>query len=325
LVEPKLLHDIVLAEDVRLWDEFHTEAFAHPERRSLQFRIRRADGQIRWIQHHSQPVTDDKSRFLGLRASNRDFTADKEAEQDRQRLREELARVTRITTADHLAASLAHELRQPLTAILSNAEAADQFLRHNPPDLGEVCEALQDIARNGERASHVIQRLRALYHRVGKERGQVDLNQLVEDTIALLRSELVLHHVSYRKELVGQRPVVSANRIEIQQVLLNLIFNARDAVSENPPGNRQLTVCTARDGPNQVRVSVSDSGTGIDAETAAHLFQPFFTTKDSGMGMGLAISHSIIEAHDGRLWAEPNSAGGATFHFTLPATEAIEL
>jgi len=322
LVEPKLLREIVLPEDANLCGEFQREAFAHPQQRSLQFRIRRADGQVRWLEHHSQPVYDEQGHFLGVRASNRDYTAEKEAELQSQRLREELARVSRMTTADHLAASLAHELRQPLAAIMSNAEAAQQFLEQEPLDLNELREALEDVVRNDERASQIIQRLRALYRRSGQEHGPLDLNRVIEETLSLLRSDLILRQVSWEQRLATELPRVAGNRIELQQVLMNLIVNARDAMSEIDPTGRRLLVCSTLESPTRAQVSVTDSGSGIAPETAAHLLEPFFTTKDAGMGMGLAISRSIIEAHGGRFWAENNAERGATFHFTIPILKA---
>ncbi len=144
------------------------------------------------------------------------------------------------------------------------------------------------------------------------------MNRLIEETLSLLRSELILRQVSCRQELAACLPTVSANRVEVQQVLLNLIFNARDAMSANEPDSRHLVVSTVTDRPGEVRVSVCDSGIGIRPEAAAHLFEPFFTTKDSGMGMGLAISRSIIEAHGGRLWVTHNPVRGVTFHFVIP-------
>jgi PAS domain S-box-containing protein len=318
LADPKLLHKIVLQEDARLWAEFHREAFAQPQERSLQFRIRRPDGAIRWIEHHSRPVTDEKGTFLGLRASNRDHTDVKQAELESQRLHEELARVARMTMADHLAASLAHELRQPLAAILSNAEAAQQFLESQPPEHQEVREALQDIVQNDDRASQIIRRLRGFYRRASQERAPLDLNKLIDETLSLLRSELILCQVSWQHNASSPLPLVFGDRVEIQQVLMNLILNARDAMLSSPPDTRYLVVGTALQRPNHARVSVSDSGTGIDPATAEHMFEPFFTTKESGMGMGLPICRSIIEAHDGRLWAANHPNRGAIFHFTIP-------
>jgi PAS domain S-box-containing protein len=323
LSKPGLLPDIVLPEDAVLWREFHRQSLAEPRQRKLQFRIRTAGGEVRWSEHHCTALTDAEGHFLGLRASNRDCTEEKLAELESQRLREDLARVTRITTADHLAASLAHELRQPLAAILSNAEAAQQFLQSQPPDLGEVREALQDLVHNNERASQVIQRLRALYRRSGQERTPLELNRLIEDTLELLRSELILRQVSWREELVPSLPLVSGNPVEIQQVLMNLILNARDAVLPNSPEDRRLVVSTACDAPGYIRVSVSDSGPGVEPAMAAQIFEPFVTTKESGMGIGLTICRSILEAHDGRLWVVNNPHRGATFHFTLPVLDNI--
>ncbi len=318
LAEPSLINKIVLPEDAALWREHRREARACSGPHRLQFRICRADGEARWIDHTCQPVRDEEGTFLGLRGSNRDVTAAKRAELETQRLREDLARITRATTLDQLAASLAHELRQPLTAILSNAEAAERFLALQPPEIGEVGEALQDIIFNGERAGQVISRLRELYRKAGQERTRLEVNQLIEDTLALLRSELILRQVSCRLELAPGLPEVAANRIQLQQVVMNLILNGMDAMAALEPGARQLCITTSAQPPGLVQISVADAGTGILPAAASHLFEPFFTTKESGMGMGLAICQAIIATHGGRLWGENNPGPGATFHFTMP-------
>ncbi len=318
LVEPSLINKIVLPEDAALWREHRRETRTRFGPHQLQFRIRRADGEVRWIDHNCQPVMDEGGTFLGLRGSNRDVTAAKHAELETQRLRENLARITRTTTLDQLAASLAHELRQPLTAILSNAEAAERFLAMKPPEIGEVSEALQDIIINGERAGQVISRLRELCRKAGQERTRLAVNQLIEDTLALLRSELILRQVSCRLELAPGLPEVAADRIQLQQVLMNLILNGMDAMQAREPGVRELVITTGAQAPGEIQTSVADAGTGIQPESASHLFEPFFTTKESGMGMGLAICQAIIATHGGRLWGENNPGPGATFHFTVP-------
>ncbi|MBI5386542.1 MAG: PAS domain S-box protein [Verrucomicrobia bacterium] len=317
LVQPGLIGGIVLPEDEPLWRAHRCVAFGEPALRVLQFRIRAAQGEVRWIEHTCQPIADEQGVFLGIRASNRDITAAKEAELETQRLREELTRITRVTTAGQLAASLAHELNQPLTAILSNAQAAQRFADHPSPDLDEVRAALHDIIQDDQRAAQVIQRLRALFRKDRPERAAVDLNRLIEETLALLRSELVLKGVRLHLDLAPTLPPVLGNRVELQQVLLNLTMNAVEAMTATEPGARSLGVTTARVEPARAQVSIRDTGPGLAAAHLERLFEPFFTTKAAGMGMGLPICRSIIEAHGGRLEAANHADGGALFGFTL--------
>jgi PAS domain S-box-containing protein len=244
LVEPALLHKIVLPEDARIWSEHHADVFGTPQAHNLEFRIRHADGKVRWIQHFSQPVFGEQGQFLGFRVNNRDITQSKETELETQRLHAELAHIARAATVDQLAASLAHELRQPLTAIMSNAEAAISFLNQQPSDIAETREALADIIASNERASEVIRRLRALYRKTDLERGSLDVNKVIEDTFMLLRSELILRQVPHRLELDPALPRASGNRIELQQVLMNLILNAADAMHGIPSSERLLILST---------------------------------------------------------------------------------
>jgi C4-dicarboxylate-specific signal transduction histidine kinase len=291
---------------------------AQPAPRSVVYRIQRKDGAMRWIEHFFQPVIGGQGEFMGVRASNRDVTERKQTETDRQRLQEELAHVTRVSTAGQLAASLAHELNQPLTAIRCNAETAQQLLASAPPDVAEVREALADIARDSERAGGVIQRLRALFKKTTDERSVLQINEIIDETLALLRSEFVLKAISTQFHLEPALPKVLGNRIELQQVVLNLAVNAMEAMGECEPGQRHLEIRTGCEGPGEIRASVRDSGPGIQVQPITRLFEPFFTTKPRGMGMGLAISQSIIEAHGGGLRAVNNPDRGATFQITLP-------
>jgi PAS domain S-box-containing protein len=321
LANGQLFAEIVLPEDAHLWQAHECKAsdHSHTHLSTLELRIRRADGQVRWIEHTCRPVVTKQGEFLGIRAANRDVTIPKLAELETQRLREELSRMTRVTTLDHLAASLSHELRQPLTAIMSNAEAAEQFLSLPTPDIIEVREALRDVIRNSEHAGAVIQRLRSLYRKTSRqEQSTLDVNQLIEDTLDLLRSELILRQVTCYMELTPGLPAVSAVRVEVQQVLLNLTLNALDAMSDLKPETRQLAIKTTIEEPRSVSVIVRDTGPGIHPTVADRLFEPFMTTKAAGMGLGLAISRAIIEAHGGRIWATNNSRRGASLHFTLP-------
>ena len=317
-LSPDPLVQMIHPEDQDNWKQHEREAMTEPAPRSIVFRIQRKDGGLRWIEHFCQPVTGSQGQFLGLRASNRDVTERRQAEMDKQQLRAELAHVARAITASQFAASLAHELNQPLTAIRCNAETAQKFLAADPPNFSELRETLQDIAQDSERAGGVIQGLRGLFKKTTDERSVLQINEIIRETIDLARGEFVLKAIVPQVDLEPMLPKVLGNRIELQQVLLNLVVNAVDAMSECEPGLRHLHIATACEGSRDIRVSVRDSGSGIQVQPISRLFEPFFTTKASGMGMGLAISHSIIETHGGSLGATNNPDRGATFHLTLP-------
>ena len=316
--DPKLLAGMVHPEDRDNWQQHDCDALAEPGAGTVALRIQRKDGRIRWIEHTCHAVIGSGGEPLGVRASNRDITDRKIAEIETQHLRQELARASRITTAGQLAAALAHELNQPLGAIVCNAQAAEEYLGQAPPALSELREIVRDIEADGQRAGNVIHRLRALYQKTGQERAVLQLNKVIENTIELLRSEFVLKGVSLQLDLDATLPAVSGDYFQLQQVVINLILNALDAMAAQYPGSRCLRISTGCWEPNTVRVSLRDSGTGLSAEQPRRMGEPFFTTKPTGMGMGLAISRSIAEAHGGRLWAENNPDRGATLHVALP-------
>lgn len=318
MANPRLLQQIVHPEDAGIWRKHREELLTSPEPHLAQFRIRTKDGAVRWLEHACQPVLGEDGVFLGIRGSNRDITDRKEEELQTQQLREELAHVTRATTAGQLAASLAHELNQPLTAILCNAQTAQQLLATDPPNVAEVREALDDIAQDSERAGGVIRRLRALFNKTGHDRSALQLNDVIHETLDLLRSEFVFKGISTLVHLEPTLPQVLGNRIELQQVVLNLVVNAMEAMSECEPGQRQLQIATGCQESREIRVSIRDSGPGIRMQPISRVFEPFFTTKANGMGMGLAITASIVEAHEGSLRAANNPDRGATFHLTFP-------
>ena len=247
------------------------------------------------------------------------MTERKAAELERQNLRDELARISRITTGGQLAASLAHELNQPLGAIVCNVQAVNQILAQAPSDLAEVRDALKDIEADSKRAGAVIHQLRGLYQRSSQQRHPLQFNDILRKTEPLLRNECGLKGVALRMDLDPALPAVSGNEIGLQQVVLNLATNALEAMAAREPGARHLEIRTSHEKPNMVRVSFRDSGVGLAEDQLRRVFQPFFTTKPDGMGMGLAICYSIIEAHGGRLWAENNPDRGAMFHLSLPA------
>jgi C4-dicarboxylate-specific signal transduction histidine kinase len=231
----------------------------------------------------------------------------------------ELAHVSRVTVMGELAASIAHEVNQPLGAIVGNADICLQWLATGEPKLDQLSEALADISSDGRRASEVIARIRGLVKKNVPQKTALDINEVVRETQALVEHEAQNKGVLLQVRLGDGLPVVHGDRVQLQQVLLNLLMNGMDAMAALERQKRELTLSTAQDG-SQALVTVRDCGVGIELQQAHNVFKAFHTTKTGGMGMGLAISRSIIEAHGGRLWHEPNQGSGVTFKFTLPAS-----
>jgi signal transduction histidine kinase len=216
-----------------------------------------------------------------------------------------------------LTASIAHEVNQPIAAAVINAHAALRWLGGHPPDLEEVRQSIDTIIKDGTRAGDVIGRIRALVKKAPPRNDQLDINEAILEVIEVTRSELLRNDVSLRTELAKGLPLIRGDRIQLQQIVLNLIMNAIEAMNDASKGARDLLISTAED--NGVFVAVRDSGPGLNPESLERLFDPFYTTKPGGMGMGLSICHSIVEAHGGRIWARANVPQGASFHFSLPA------
>jgi two-component system, LuxR family, sensor kinase FixL len=293
-------------------------AVAGEGRYETEFRVMLPDGGTRWISAHGQVEFDGKGKPIRIRGASRDFTDGKRAEQEAQLLRQEIAHVGRVSMMGQLASALAHEINQPLGAILRNAEAAELFLQNASPDLGEIRAILADIREDDQRAGRVIERMRGLLRRHNLETRALEVRELVHDVADLVRVDALARQVKLDVDVPADLPPVRGDRVHLQQVLLNLILNGMDAVNGASPENRRVTVTARLDGTQTVQIDVSDSGHGIPADRLAHIFDPFFTTKPDGMGMGLPISRTIIEAHHGRLWAENNHGSGAAFRFTLP-------
>jgi C4-dicarboxylate-specific signal transduction histidine kinase len=232
--------------------------------------------------------------------------------------RDQLAHIARVTTLGELTASITHEVNQPLAGVVTNAHACLLWLAAQPPNLDEARKALDRVARDGNRAGAVIQRVRAMVKKSPPQLDPIDINDAVREVLALTREEVVRHRAVVETDLSSGLPQVPADRIQVQQVILNLVVNALDAIDADDVGPRKIEVRTGREGASDVRVTVRDSGTGLDPQDLEKVFDAFHTTKPNGMGMGLAISRSIIQAHGGRLWAMPNAPRGAAFHFTLP-------
>jgi signal transduction histidine kinase len=242
----------------------------------------------------------------------------KQGELEAQRLRQELAHIGRVSAMGELTASLAHELSQPLTAILNNAEAVQCFLAGDVVNLELAREALDDIVADDKRAGDVIRRLRVLLKKGDLEFAWLDANEIVSEVAWLVRNDAVGRNVCMRLELAPDLANVRGDRVQLQQVVLNLVLNGFEAMRESGPGDRTLVIRTVRDGEAAVGISIEDSGSGFDETDNDRMFQPLYTTKTEGLGMGLAIARTIVGAHGGRLWAANNVTHGATFHFTLP-------
>jgi PAS domain S-box-containing protein len=285
---------------------------------TMEYRLRRRDGEYRWILDQGAPRNDVHNTFLGYIGSCIDISDRKRTESESIRHRDELAHVTRVSTMGELAASLAHELNQPLTAILSNAQAAQRFLSGKPSDVEEVREILVDIVEDNKRAGEVIRRMRALVKKEDFEFKKLDLLEIIQEIVSLLHSDAVLRNVSIRLEVDENLPQARGDKIQLQQVLLNLLLNAFDAMKDCPIAEREVLVRAECDGANMLHIAISDCGIGLTSDKLEKVFEPFFTTKREGLGMGLSISRSIIEAHGGRLWGENNRDSGATFFFILP-------
>jgi PAS domain S-box-containing protein len=233
-----------------------------------------------------------------------------------------LAHANRVTTMGQLTASIAHEVNQPLTGVTANAEACLRWLRRETPDVDAACRSVEWIIDDSNRAREVIQRVRALANKTDVETVALDANDLIRDSIALVQRELMSHQISLQMELASPLPVILGDRVQLQQVIINLVMNGVEAMQSVTDRPRELVIRSCQERTQQVLVSVVDCGVGISAENADRLFNAFFTTKSSGMGMGLSICRSIIEAHGGRLWAAANVPHGATFQFTLPVNAA---
>lgn len=286
-----------------------------------EYRVTDRDGTMRWVVARGQVERDAAGKPLRIRGVSVNITERKNAEAELAQKRNELSHLSRVTTMSELSSSLAHELNQPLAIILTNAQAAQRLLAQEPPDVAETREILADIVSEDERAGEVIRGLRALLKPGQTQMLPVSLNEIIEDTLRIARSDLIARGVTVHATLAESMPLVSGDRIQLQQVLLNLILNASDAMAGNPPALRQIAIASNH-GDGLARVSVSDSGNGqpVDPE---QIFQPFYTTKKDGLGLGLAICRSIATAHHGRLWAEHSSASthadrGTTLHLELP-------
>jgi len=283
----------------------------------IEKRYRRKDGALVWGDVTVYIVRDDRGQPMFSIGMVQDITDRKRAEEALQEAQAELAHVARVSTLGELAASIAHEINQPLAAIVADANACLHWLAADHPDIDSVREALAGVATDGHRAAEVIQRIRALCRRTDPQRERLDINDVIREVVLLVRNEVLGHRVSLRTDLASAVPAVLGDRVQLQQVMINLVINGMEAMVPVTDRPRELLIRSQHEA-DLVLVAVQDSGTGIEPDNVDRMFDAFFTTKPRGMGMGLSISRSIIEAHAGRLWVSPNAGPGATFQFSLP-------
>ena len=277
------------------------------------------DGRPLTISLTVSPILDNSGKVVGASKIARDITAAKQSEAELQQVRTELARVARVTTLGELTAAIAHEVNQPLTGLVSSGNASLRWLAADPPNLDAARRAIERMVGDGTRASEVIGRIRNMVRKTPSQKDSVNINETINEVFALVRNEIHRNSILSRTELSDDLPQIWGDRVQLQQVILNLFINAIEAMSGLDHAPRNLAVSSSKDDPNGVLVTVEDSGTGLDQATLGRVFEAFYTTKDQGMGIGLAVSRTIIQAHGGRLWATPNQPQGAIFQFTLPA------
>jgi PAS domain S-box-containing protein len=310
--------DIVHVDDLAHTIEVFGNAISTGEPCEFEYRLRRFDGVYRWFQARMVPVRNAEGRIINWNCLVTDIDDRKKAEEALSRARSELVHMAQLTTLNTLTASIAHEINQPLSGIITNASTCLRILDGDPPNVEGARETVRRTIRDGNRASDVITRLRALYTKKEFTLEPLDLNAVTQEVIALSLSDLRRNQVLVRSELADGLPLVNGDRVQLQQVILNLMRNAYEAMVsvENRP--RELLIRTEPEEADCVRLSVKDVGHGFTPDAAAKLFQAFYTTKNNGMGIGLHVSQSIIEAHHGRLWATANDGPGATFSFAIP-------
>jgi PAS domain S-box-containing protein len=306
-------------------NEFHPEdraeeqwraAFAAGEPFEREALLRRADGAYRWFLLRAVPLRDERGNVVKWYGTSTDIEDRKRAEEALLEAQDKLARVTRTQAMGELAAAIAHEVNQPLTAIVTNANFSLRRLKDSTPNLDEVRTAITEIVNDGTRASTVISRIRGLLVKGSPRRTELDINEIIQEVITLLRNELNRNRIQLRTELAANLPRVQGDAVQLQQVLINLIMNAVEAMRPSPERPRRILIRSGKDADG-VLVQVQDSGPGIELEVADRIFEPFFTTKTEGIGMGLAISRSIIESHGGHL-SIARTSEGALFQFILP-------
>jgi PAS domain S-box-containing protein len=312
---------LIHAEDWDRVNEAYEESLRKQVDTSSEFRVTLPSGTVKHVHVVRHPVLNEAGEVVQLVGTVLDITERKRAEEERERLRQleaDLAHINRVSLLGELTASIAHEVNQPLAGVVNNAGACLRWLAGDPPNLEKAREAVSRIGRDGKRAGEIIARIRALTRRAATPQEKLDPNQTIQEVLALVRDEATRNRVSIQTQFADDLSPVAGDRVQVQQVVLNLVMNGIEAMSSVSDRARDLVITTRNLDPDQVEVTVDDAGTGIDPQMLDKIFDPFYTTKPGGMGMGLSISRSILQAHGGRLWATAKDGPGTLFHFTLP-------
>jgi PAS domain S-box-containing protein len=317
LVTLELIGTRVHPEDIPLFDDMIDRARGARGDFDYEYRLQMPDRSVKYL-HVIAHGTRDKDGRLEYIGAAQDVTQRRLSEEALAKARSELAHVNRVTTMGQLAASIAHEVMQPIAAGVTNAHAALRWLGNQPPDPDRARQALGRVVEDGNRAANVIDRIRALSKKAPPRKDATKINEVILEVIALTRGEVVKSNVSVQTQLVDGLPLIQGDRVQLQQVILNLIINAVEAMGGVSKGSRELLIATGKHAPGGVLVAVRDSGPGLSPESVDRLFDAFYTTKPGGMGMGLSICRSIVEAHGGRIWASRTDGSGATIQFILP-------
>jgi PAS domain S-box-containing protein len=310
-------------EDRATFDKVLERAIRERSDFEVDFRTVLPDGSTKYLRSVGHPVFSASGELVEFVGTGMDITERRQAEKERERLREAqaaLAHINRVTTMGELTASLAHEVNQPIAAAATDANTCLRWLARDQPDLEEARAAASRVVKDAARAAEIMSRVRSLFKKESLQRELVGVNDIIREMIDMLRSEAIRYSISMRTELSDNLPQIMGDRVQLQQVTMNLIMNSIDAMKDLD-GTREIAIMSQRAENKQLHVSVSDTGIGLPSEQADQIFNAFFTTKDHGTGMGLRISRSIIESHGGRLWASNNSPRGASFSFTLPTVE----
>ena len=285
---------------------------------------RRKDGTTIWGHVYASAIQDAQFRAKMFIGTLIDVTATKHAQDALRATQSKLAHVTRLATLNEVTASIAHEVNQPLAAIVANGNAALRWLRRTPPEVAEAARNVNQIIGDGHRASAVVASIRGIFKKDEHGKVLLDVNGVIQEVLELLHGELSSKRVSVRTKLSGDLPQISADQVQLQQVVLNLVTNAVEAMSAMSDGSRVLNISSKCGDSDEVIIAVEDSGPGIDPKDRDRIFDAFFTTKSQGMGMGLSICRSIVESHGGRLWASTRRPHGSIFYLTLPSAAAVD-
>ena len=310
--------ETIHAEDRESFRRFWQEALSTGKPFEGEWRVRGADGEYRWFFTRGVPLQDQEQKTLRWYGTNTDIEERHQAEGALMKTQAELAYLSRVLSMGELTASIAHEINQPLAAVVAHGHACQGWLSADPPNLEKARQTTERIIQDGTRAGAVLGRIRALFKKEPPAKDWLDMNEVIQDLAIFLRDEAARRRVSIRTELASGLPKVKGDRVQLQQVVLNLIMNGMDAMTATAGRAKELLISSGKENSTEIVVRIEDCGVGLNSETAEKIFDPFFTTKPQGIGMGLTISRSIVESHRGRLWATPHPSGGAIFQFTIP-------